>query len=214
MLTNAPASSVDCPARVVDLWRWADTHLDALRAVLVDHAPLLVDVRLASVDADQNHGRDVEYCGGVACRVRRRWFVDPAGRVHRDLTLRVRPNRDRSEWHKVKAGRCAPFYIVGASDNTPDADGRRGLVEWFVVDMSRFRECGLVHQPADRRVNGDAVTSFVAWSVDQLAAAGCVVVASWTTTTTARTWSRPVSTSSASEWRSDVQTRNTPNGQE
>ena len=201
MTTNASASpSVDCPTRVVELWRWADTHADAFRAVMVANASTMADVRLASVAAGQNDGRGLEYCGGMSCRVRRRWFVDPAGCVHRGLTLRVRPNRDRSEWHQVRAGRRAPFYIVGivgTSDNTLDADGRRGLAEWFVVDMSRFRDCGMVHQPADRRVNGDG-TAFVAWSVDDLRAAGGVVADDWMTTGTAWTGPPAVVTSSAS----------------
>lgn len=171
-------------------WSWSDSHWPAVREVVLEHAAAFVAFGVADVVNDMTRGRDAVLSvvddGSFAVRIRRAWWTDGRGVVHRDLTLRDRV-AGPSEWRKVSDGDCAAWYMVAASDNRQRADGTRGVADWFVVDMSAFRRSGLVGRPDDHRDNGDG-TSFVAWSVETLRRDGCVVLDALDVTTTANTW--------------------------
>lgn len=205
--TSAPATAgVSNVARagrvrpfVAASWSWSDSHWPAVRDVVVDHAGAFVTFNVADVADDMARGHDavlsVVADGSFAVRIRRAWWTDGRGVEHRDLTLRDR-ERGASEWRKVRAGDCAAWYVVAVSDGRERPDKTRGVADWFVVDVDAFRASGLLDAPDDRHDNGDG-TAFVAWSVETLRRAGCVVLDARDVTTTGNTWPRSVSARTA-----------------
>lgn len=182
-------SASNAPSVVRAAWSWSDGHMAAVRDVIVDHAALFVTVDVAPLALDQLDASDVVLTpvgrGRFGVRIRRRWYVDRRGRVHRDMTLRVRRGR-HCEYCKVRNG-AGDWLFVGASD------GSDGLADWFVVDLDAFRVSGLVERPMDKRDNHDG-TGFVAWSSDALSTAGCVVADARAVSRSSSSWPASVVT--------------------
>lgn len=148
-------------------WDWADGHMRAIVDILRQNATKLLSINPASSERDLKKATDlvIRVNGGdIAVRIRR-----PAYRKrYRDLTLRAwRRSGVSTELEKIKHG-FGDWYLYGWSD------GRKGLDDWFLVDLHKLRSSGLLDNP---RViyNKDGSTGFIALSANVLRQNGCLV---------------------------------------
>jgi|GEM_PF-1830777 len=148
-------------------WEWADGHMRAIANVLQQNAMHLLSVHVAPAQRDLKKATDIIVTidgGDVAVRIRR---AEYRGK-YRDLTIRSwRRGGVKTELDKLKEGFC-DWYLYGWSD------GHGGLADWFLVDLNKLRESGLL-EDAPFKSNHDSRTGFVYISDAKLRDRGCMV---------------------------------------
>ena len=148
-------------------WRWADGHMQAIVDVLEQNAMHLLSIQVASTGHDLKKATDLVVTvdgGDVAVRIRRPRY---RGR-YRDLTIRAwRSSGVKTERDKLVEG-FGDWYLYGWSD------GDGGLEDWFLVDLDKLRETGLLTQKTIQP-NRDGRTGFISISDKELRMHDCMV---------------------------------------
>ena len=148
-------------------WQWADGHMKAIVDVLQLNAMHLLSIQVASLERDMKKATDLVISvegGDVAVRIRR-----PRYRSRfRDLTIRAwRESGVKTERDKLLEG-FGDWYLYSWSD------GNGGLSDWFLVDLNKLRESGLLKQKPVKK-NKDGRSGFIAITDRELRAVGCMV---------------------------------------
>jgi len=143
---------------------WSDQRLAQVTSILKDNTMHIVKIEIAPETRDTKEATDlvIEVIGGsVAVRVRR------SNIGYRDLTIRSRrPSGIPTELHKLREGFC-DWYLYGWTNNGH-------ISEWILVDLNQMREAGLFEKARREISNPDRSSWFVAISLSELSASGCL----------------------------------------
>lgn len=143
---------------------WSDKRMAQVTKILKDNAMHIVKIEIAPETRDTKEATDliIEVTGGsVAVRVRR------SNTRYRDLTIRSRrPSGIPTELHKLREGFC-DWYLYGWTDNGH-------ISEWILVDLNQMRNTELFDKARREISNPDRSSWFVAISLGELFANGCL----------------------------------------
>jgi len=147
---------------------WADTFWPEIECIIRGCAGIIIDVVIAADEDDRQHATDYVVTvssGTIACRVRR-WY---AWQKFRDITLRSElTSGTQTEIDKIRAG-WGRWYLYGWAVD----DATFGA--WVFIDLDKLRASRLLDDDRPAIWNNDHGSSFVPFSLGELAENNCVV---------------------------------------
>lgn len=153
-----------------DSFEFEKRKMPEVEAILKRHAMFIVKFEIADSEQDTQQATDlvIRISGGaVGVRVRR--FESTTTR-YRDLTIRSRSRYgQRTEIDKLRDG-WGDFYFYGW-------DNKQGRIEeYMLLDMARFRDSGMLHNPPEKEVFNKDGTAFFPFPATKLHECGCLIV--------------------------------------
>lgn len=150
--------------KVVKDWDWSDRYLPQVRAILLENLHKMIEIKIASREADTNYATDLTLStsgGDIAVRIRR------ADCRFRDLTIRaMRDSGAKTELTKIREGNPR-WYFYAWEDNGG------ALAEWIIVDLDKVRAAGMLNNlPLQSNHDG---TWFVSIKARDLYLRGCLI---------------------------------------
>ena len=151
-------------------WDWQEQKYQEIIQILQRHLSYIVSIRVADKEEDTRQATDmvIEVETGTVC-VRIRSHGSHKDK-YRGLTIRTKSaGNGKTEIHKLREG-FGKYYFYAWADESDV------LAEWVLIDIDKVRDAGLLDEPVCQIPNRDGCTRFMEISMNQLRAAGAILV--------------------------------------
>lgn len=149
--------------------KWADAHTPKIRQITKEYLLKdIIDIRIATDEEDKKYATDYQIIidgTSIGCRIRK----DSSFLFrYKDITFRKSRPYGETEIEKMQRTGLPRWYLYGW-----DHEGE--IFYWILVDMNKFRECGLFAYPdcSDVR-NYDKSSTFNGWYINRLDKLKCI----------------------------------------